>query len=106
MSQSIQIESAVIHGWIEAYYDDNSMVTACMHDGSAVSAVLQNDNVIGKWKVKARDFVGVLRVYVCMCVCALVGGRWGILEAKSSFWWICYIDLRGFDQVKLMKTQA
>lgn len=59
MSQSIQITSAVIHGWIGAYYDDNIMVTACMHDGSAVSAVLQDDNVIGKQIVQERDGVSV-----------------------------------------------
>ncbi len=57
MSQSIQIESAVIHGWIEAYYDGNITVTACMRDGSAVSALLQDDNVIGRQKVKAREMV-------------------------------------------------
>lgn len=80
MSQSIQIESAVIHGWIEAYYDDNITVTARMHDGSAVSAVLQDDNVIGKQKVKGeRDGV---RVYVCMCVC-VSGGYWGVIVQQQ-----------------------
>lgn len=59
MSQSIQIESAVIHGWMEAYYDDNIMVTACMHDGSAGSAVVQDDNVIGKQKAKGSESVSV-----------------------------------------------
>lgn len=71
MSQSIQIESAVIHGWIEAYYDDNITVTACMHDGSAVTAVLQDDNVIGKQKVKTREMVlgcKSVRVEVCVLV--------------------------------------
>lgn len=48
MSQSIQIESAVIQGWREAYYDGNISVAARMHDGSAGSAVLQDDNVIVK----------------------------------------------------------
>lgn len=63
MSQSVQIESAVIHGWIEAYYDDNITVTACTHDGSAVSAVLQDDNVIGKQEVKTGEMV-----LACVCV--------------------------------------
>lgn len=66
MSPSIQIESAVIHGWIEAYYDDNITVTVCTHDGSAASAVLQDDNVIGKQKVKARRMM-----LVCQSVCVL-----------------------------------
>lgn len=48
MSQSIQIELTVIHGWIEAYYDDNIMVTACTHEGSALAAMLLDDTVIGK----------------------------------------------------------
>ncbi len=48
------------------------MVTACMHDGSAGSAVLQDDNVIGKQKAKTSKMVlvcqGVCR-HVCVCVC-------------------------------------
>lgn len=35
---------------MEAYYGDNITATARMHDGSAVSAVLRDDNVIGKQK--------------------------------------------------------
>lgn len=76
MSQSIQIKSAVIHGWIEAYYDDNIMVTACMHDGSVVSAVLQDDNVIGKQKVRESDGVSE-QESACVCVCG--GGTEGHL---------------------------
>ena len=82
MSQSIQIESAVIHGWIEAYYDDNIMVTACMHDGSAVSAVLQDDNVIGKQKAKTREMVLVwrsVRRHVSASVRVLTGDFGGYL---------------------------
>lgn len=48
MSQSIQIELTVIHGWIEAYYDDDITAAARTHEASALAAMLIDDTVIGK----------------------------------------------------------
>lgn len=81
MSPSIQIESAVIHGWREAYYDDNITVAACVHDGSAGIAVLQDDNVIGKQKVNAGKMLSA-----CMGVCVCVGDIEGYLYVNI---WLC-----------------
>lgn len=44
------------------------MVTACMRDGSAVNAVLQDDNMIGKQK--GRTSRGVLAWMVCVSACS------------------------------------
>lgn len=51
------------------------MATACMHDGSAVSAVLQDDNVIGKQKVKTSKTVLACRECVSACVRGEHGGK-------------------------------
>lgn len=53
------------------------MATACMHDGSAVSAALHDDNMTGKQKGRASETALVRKdahkkkcVYFFLCVCA------------------------------------
>lgn len=52
-----------------------------MHDGSAVRALLQDDNVIGRQKVRARAMVLVCK---SLNVCVLVGDIGGIIVGQQS----------------------
>lgn len=61
-----------------------------MHDGSAVSALLQDDNVIGKQKVKGRD-VGLVGESLRECIEEIEGYISSIRRRLASLLHITWV---------------